>query len=544
MELPMSSLFSGTLATSAVERLDALVSTAASSKDPGVAVAVLYKGAPIYKRVLGLANLTHEAPLTERSVMRIASQSKQITVLMILMLEAEGRLSLEDDIRGHFAWLPDWGHRVTIGHLASNTSGIRDILDSMIMAGMPITAPSSRTAAKAIVARQRELNFPPSTDILYSNSNFLLLSELIEQITGKSFNEALKHYITGPLGMADTRLMVRDDEIYPRLADHHRRGEKGEWLKSTWGIAIGGEGGLVSTLSDMILWQQNLRNPKVGTVEMIERMGRSFVTIDGVASPYGLGLVNTRHKGIPLVGHGGWIAGSRSESFRVPSEDLTFIVLSNHDDFSSFGLARDMLDIVIGREPGGLISAEGIAALKTGYGFWRSEEGGFVFRLKESGGLPAMAGSMGVSSLEEIEPGIFRTRGALPPFSFSMEADGSIMTEKFARRRRYLRITQAAAIAGDPSGTFVSDETGLSAKIGKEGGRWLMRVSSPFGAAMLELESCDTDIFLAHPADRDLHDAWRIAPWVLPWLYAVRVTKDGIVFNSDRGRDVALTKIA
>jgi len=536
------SLFSGTLAVATAERLDALVSTAASPKDPGLAVAVLHKGEPIYKRVLGLANLTHEAPLTDRSVMRIASQSKQITVMMILMLEAEGRLSLEDDIRSHFPWLPDWGHRVTIGHLASNTSGIRDILDSMIMAGMPITAPSSRTAAKAIVARQRELNFPPSTDILYSNSNFLLLSELIEQITGKSFNEALKHYITGPLGMADTRLMVRDDEIYPRLADHHRRGEKGEWLKSAWGIAIGGEGGLVSTLSDMILWQQNLRSPKVGTAAMIERMDRSFVTIDGVASPYGLGLVNTRHKGVPLVGHGGWIAGSRSEAFRVPSDDLTFIVLSNHDDFSSFGLARDMLDIVLGREPGGLISPEGITALTSGYGCWRSEEGGFVFRLEESGGLPAMAGSMGVSSLEEIEPGIFRSRGALPPFSFSIEADGTIMTEKFGRRRRYRRISGTEAIAGDPSGRYMSDETGLSATIAKDGDRWLMRVSSPFGAASLELEACDRDIFLAHPADRGLHDAWRLAPWVLPWLYTVRITDGGLVFNSDRGRDVVLKR--
>lgn len=538
----MSSLFSGTLAAETAERLDALIATAASPRDPGLAVAVLHKGEPIYKRVLGLANLTHEAPLTDRSVIRIASQSKQITVMMILMLEAEGRLSLEDDIRSHFSWLPDWGHRVTIGHLASNTSGIRDILDSMIMAGMPITAPSSRTAAKAIVARQRELNFPPSTDILYSNSNFLLLSELIEQITGKSFNEALRHYITGPLGMADTRLMVRDDEIYPRLADHHRRGAKGEWLKSAWGIAIGGEGGLVSTLSDMILWQQNLRSPKVGTAEMIERMGRSFVTIDGVASPYGLGLVNTRHKDVPLIGHGGWIAGSRSESFRVPSENLTFIVLSNHDDFSSFGLARDMLDIVLGREPGGLISPEGIAALKAGYGFWRSEEDGFVFRMEESGDLPALAGSMGVSSLEEIEPDIFQPRGALPPFRFSMGTDGTITTEKFGRRRTYRRIEGKAANVDDPSGSYISAETGLSAAICKGGDRWLMRVASPFGAASLELEACDADIFLAHPADRDLHDAWRIAPWVLPWLYTVRITYGGLVFNSDRGRDVVLNK--
>lgn len=538
----MSSIFTGSISPASADRLDALVATAASPTGPGLAVAVLHKGELLYKRVLGLANLAHDIPLTDRSVVRIASQSKQITVMMILLLEAEGRVSLEDDIRSYFPWLPDWGYRVTVGHLASNTSGIRDILDSMIMAGMPITAPSSRTAAKAIVARQRELNFAPSTDILYSNSNFLLLSELIEKITSKNFDEALVQYIAGPLGMTDTRLMVRDDEIYPRLADHHRRGANGEWLKSAWGIAIGGEGGLVSTLSDMIRWQQNLRNPTIGTREIVERMGRSFVTIGGAASPYGLGLVNTKHKGVDLVGHGGWIAGSRSESFRVPSEDLTVIVLSNHDDFSSFGIARDLLDILVGREPGGLISEQGIATLKAGYGFWRSDEGGLLFRLEDAGGFPAIAGSMGVSPVEEIELGTFQARGALPSFSLSMAPDGTIVTEKFGRRSRYRRIEKSAAIDVDLSGIYESDEAGLSAVVGQDGESWQMRVSSLFGAACVELEACDKDMFLAHPAGRDLHDAWRIAPWILPWLYTVRFTGEGLVLNSDRGRAVTLRR--
>ncbi len=538
----MSSSFTGNISSASSERLDALVATAASASGPGLAVAVLHKGEPVYKRVLGLANLAHDIPLTDRSVMRIASQSKQITVMMILLLEAEGKLSLDDDIRSHFPWLPDWECRVTLGHLASNTSGIRDILDSMIMAGMPITAPSSRATAKAIVARQRDLNFAPSTDVLYSNSNFLLLSELIEKITGKGFDEALSHYITGPLGMNDTRLMMRDDEIYPRLVDHHRRGANGSWLKSTWGIAIGGEGGLVSTLSDMIRWQQNLRNPMVGTTDMVERMGRSFVTIGGVASPYGLGLVNTKQKGVDLIGHGGWIAGSRSESFRVPSEDLSVILLSNHDDFSSFGIARDLLDILLGREPGGLISRQGIATLEAHYGFWRSEDGGFLFRLEEAGGLPAIAGSMGVSPLEEIERGIFQARGALPSFIFSVALDGTIVTERFGRRKLYRKIEESAGMFIGISGVYESDEAGLTAAVGQQGESWQMHISSPFGAACVELESCDDDMFLAHPVDREPHDAWRTAPWILPWLYTVRFTGDGIVLNSDRGRAVALRR--
>lgn len=117
--------------------------------------------------------------LSSRSVVRIASQSKQFTTWLLLALEREGRLSLQDDVRTHLPWLPDYGRTITLHHSASNTSGLRDILEMMTIGGVPILAPSSRQYACDVVGRQSELNFEPGYDLLYSNSNFLLLSEIL-----------------------------------------------------------------------------------------------------------------------------------------------------------------------------------------------------------------------------------------------------------------------------------------------------------------------------------------------------------------------------
>lgn len=143
--------------------------------------------------------------------------------MLILLLEAEGLLSLDDDVRAYLPLLPDFAVPITLRHLAANASGLRDILETMVLGGVPILAPSSRAAARQMVARQRSLNFPPGGDILYSNTNFLLLSDVIEAVTGQDFNTVLTQRLTGPLGMHDTALMPRDDEVRPRLAGHYRR---------------------------------------------------------------------------------------------------------------------------------------------------------------------------------------------------------------------------------------------------------------------------------------------------------------------------------
>jgi CubicO group peptidase (beta-lactamase class C family) len=488
-----------------------------------------------------MADLAHAVPLDSRSVIRIASQSKQFTVLLALILEAEGKLSLDDDVRRYLPWLPAYPRTVTLRHLASNTSGLRDILEMMILGGMPILAPSSRATARQIVARQHGLNFLPGEDLLYSNSNFLLLSEILEQVSGRSFNELLQERITGPLDMPDTRLMPRDDEILPRLATHHRRGPDGRWLKAAWGIAISGEGGLVSTLDDMVHWQQNLREPRVGTREMIAQMAAPGATINGVASPYGLGLVTTRHRGLTGIGHGGWIAGARSESVRFPEIDLGVIILTNIDEIAAFALARRIADAVLGQDTDPLLPPAAADRLAAVAGRYRDEQGDDLVAIECRDGEPMLVTSMGAAPIIDAGDALFMPQVSIPPFAFAVLDDGAIEVQRFGRRRRFRRLP--ATVAGkpnDPTGHYADPGSGLEAVILQQGAHWRMRLTSPFGAWEAALTWCDDDMLLAHPTVTEPHDAWRIAPWVLPWLFNVRLLPDAIVLNSDRTRHLRL----
>lgn len=510
-----------------------------SRSTPGVLVAVLKGGETIYEQAFGMADLANGVPLDSRSVVRIASQSKQFTTCLLLMLERDGLLSLDDDVRTHFPWLPDFGHRVTLHHLAANTSGLRDILEMMTIGGVPILAPSSRAFALNVIARQSALNFEPGSDLLYSNSNFLLISEILEKVSGKSFNELLHQRITGPLAMRDTQLMIRDDAILPRLAVHHRRGPSGAWLKSAWGIAIGGEGGMVSSLHDMIVWQQNLRSPRIGDASLFARMENSGALINNHESPYGYGLVRDTSGAQEAVGHGGWIAGARSESVRYKDADLGIIILSNHDDFAPYLLARSIAQILLGD-----MGSASDRPLNLAPGTYREEGGDDAFKIELRDAKPYLTMNMGSSPLLPADGNRWRPQSSIPPFTLCPGENGTLLAERFGRMRRFQPIqARPCDIEQYRDRRFFSRSGHLHAETGRMGDTLQLTITSPEGVLRVRLSAYGDDYFFAHPMSEDLHDQWRACPWVLPWLFTVRFTNDCMIINSDRTKRLAFCAI-
>ncbi len=509
-----------------------------SETSPGMMLAVLSGGEVVHEAAYGMADLANGIPLSSRSVVRIASQSKQFTTWLLLALEREGRLSLQDDVRTHLPWLPDYGRTITLHHLASNTSGLRDILEMMTIGGVPILAPSSRRYACDVVGRQSELNFEPGYDLLYSNSNFLLLSEILEKVSGLSFNGLLKERITGPLGMHDTALMPRDDVILPRLAGHHRHGPDGAWLKAAWGIAIGGEGGMVSTLHDMIIWQQNLRQPKIGDAAMIARMEDAGVTINGVPSPYGYGLVRDNGDLGEAVGHGGWIAGARSESVRFKEADLGIVLLANHDDCAPYVLARSIARDLLG---GGDENREQAFDLPTG--IYRDESGDDAFQIELRQGQPYLVMNMGGAPLLPVGNGSWQPQAAIP--AFALKADGGALSAtRFGRTRRFIPIARTAIPIDRFAGrSFAAESGAFRGETRKAGAELHLILSSPEGSQRVRLVAYGDDFFFAHPVGTEVHDQWRVCPWVLPWLFTVRITNDRLIINSDRTKRLVLGEI-
>ncbi|WP_342235934.1 serine hydrolase domain-containing protein [Inquilinus sp. OTU3971] len=524
-------------------RIDALFARWARPDSPGAAVRVTRHGREIHRGCYGMADLAHAVPIDERTVIRIGSQTKQFTVLLALMLEAEGRLSMEDDVRRHLPWLPEYPQTVTLHHLAANVGGLRDFLEIMILGGLPVSAPSTRAGARRIIGRHGGVNFRPGTDLIYCNTGFFLLSEIVEQVSGQSFNQLLEERITGPLGMRDTRLMPRDSEILPRLADHHTRGSDGGWHKAQWGVVLGGEGGMVSTLEDMTLWLANLDAPKVGTPEMIARMSTPGAVIDGIPSPYGLGLVTCRYRGLASIGHGGGVAGGRSESVRFPEAGIGIVILGNTDDMGPFSLARRILDLVLGHEPGPSRSAGATERLARAAGLYRAEDGDDVFGIAVKDGEPIFVSNMGGGlPIGQVGDDSFMPERGIVALEFTPRGDGSIDTRWFGRAQRFHRLSDTALpTAPGLAGRYADAATGFTAEIGEDSGETVLRLRTPYGTWETALEARAPDLHLALPR-RVLADAPPPAIEAGGWLFTVRRVPDGIMLNDDRTKRLLLTR--
>ena len=185
-------------------QVDAVFSEWDRASSPGCAVGVIRDGELIYERGYGMANLEHNIPITSTSVFRIGSTSKQFTAMALLLLAEQGSLSLDDDIRDYISELPQYEAPVTIRQMLNHTSGIRDYLQVMSLAGMRSDDFYTDGDVLRMLSQSETLNFPPGDQFLYSNSGYFLVSQIVRRVTGTSLREFAHENIFEPLGMDDT----------------------------------------------------------------------------------------------------------------------------------------------------------------------------------------------------------------------------------------------------------------------------------------------------------------------------------------------------
>lgn len=495
---------------------------------PGAAVAVTKDGEEIFAGCYGLADINHGVPIARDTLMRIGSQTKQFTVLLTLMLEAEGKLSLDDPVQDHLPWLPRFPHPVTLRHLAANTSGVRDFLEAMIFAGRSIFTPGERQTARDALARQDALNFVPGSAMIYSNSGFFMLSEIIETLEDACFDEVLKRRITTPLGMADTHMMPRDSTVRPRLAAHYAWGDEA-WRRLGWGIVLGGEGGMISTLDDMRLWQRTLERGEAPWAPLWKRMEAPTVYANGKTGLYGLGLVNEPYRGRRAVGHGGSVSGGRSESMRFPDDGLGIVILANNDRISTFSLARRIADAVFGDPP-----PEG--RLPAAAGFYRQENGSEVFEIVEQDGRSFLRSADGDVPLQAASDGWFRPERGITDLSLSPRPDGTLDGLWCGAARRYRKLTPRRADAA-LSGRYANAAQGLDVVIEGDAIAAEFRLRSDLGAFGCRIEALDRDLWLMRPADTAIQTGDG-------WMAVLTATASGFVLSSERTRGLSFEKVA
>ncbi len=497
---------------------------------PGAAVAVTRHGQIIHEACYGMADLAYAIPLDRHSLIRIGSQSKQFTVLLALLLEAEGKLDMNAEVHTYLPWLPPYPHPITLWHLATNTSGLRDFLEMMVWNGLPLHASSDRQLARDIIANYPEVNYTPGNQMLYSNTGFFLLSEIVEQISGQSFNDLLHTRITARAGMPDTLLIPRDAEIHPRLVAQHQQGPTG-WETVRWGFPLGGEGGMASTLADMLTWQATLANPPADWAPHLACMTAPLHYTNGTETHYRAGLIVEPYRGTTTIGHGGGVAGGKSESIRFPDHGLGIVILGNLAEMNPFALARRIADAALAAE---LTPLPATAPFANATGLYREHANGHptgeIFTLTTRNNAPLFTTPGGSTSLTEIAPAHFAPAHFAPErpthhFDFALHPDGTIAATFCGTPTTYRPVTPPIAPPPDLSGPYTNRTLGLDLRI--EADTMLLR--SNIGTLRARLSWADSDLLLVLPANPSDPR---------PFLATLQTGAHGLTLTTDRTKSL------
>ena len=314
---------------------------------PGCAVGALRAGEFVFRGAYGSADLDHGIPLTPDSIFRMASVSKQFTAAAVLVAEDLDLLSLEDPLRRHFPDLPDWADRVRVRHLLHHTSGIRDYLTVMALAGAGDDDHYTDAEVLAALRRLERLNFPPGSEYLYSNSGYWLLGQLILRVSGQTLREFAAERLFGPLGMTGSHFHDRHREIVPNRATGYRSRPEaagGGFEVAETTLEMVGDGGLYTSVNELRRWERMFLDPAGFGPGFVERLTTPGRLAGGAPQDYAAGLALGEYRGLETIGHGGGFVGFRTHFLRFPAVEFAVIVLCNTAGAEPGRLARRVAD--------------------------------------------------------------------------------------------------------------------------------------------------------------------------------------------------------
>jgi CubicO group peptidase (beta-lactamase class C family) len=413
-------------------RADSVFQRFDRTDSPGCAMGVYQDGKLLYARGYGMASLAHGAPLSPRSVLDIGSVSKQFTAMAMLLLEKDGRLSLDDPIRKYFPEMPAYADRVTLRRALSQTSGLRDLYVMMDQTGRAFDGDT--IDALRIITRSAEPNYEPGARYLYTNSGWILAAQIVYRLTGKTLAQFAEERIFAPLGMRDTRYLSDASMNIPNLADSYTPQAGGGYRRvlSTYDGSIMGAGAVQTTIEDFGRWLDNYDAGTVGGAEIISMMtkptmlndGKPAITGAGTGLAYALGLSVGTVRGLPTISHGGSWAGYRAHFLRFPIQRTSVATFCNLSTSGPDSLARKVAAIYLGDRLQPDTAAQWIATLagtsrgevtrddlRSLTGVWRNIERGEVRRTRLSGDTLVMTGGARLA-LTPLGGNRFRGTGA------------------------------------------------------------------------------------------------------------------------------------
>lgn len=481
---------------------------------PGCALGIYRQGKLVYAKGFGEADIEHGVPVEANTIFDIGSTSKQFTAACILLLQKQGKLSLDDDIRKFFPDMPDYGTPITIRNLLNHTSGLRDYIGLMVMQGHDIDDVTTPDQALDVVLRQKGTDFPPGTRFSYSNTGYFLASRIVEIASGQTLRDYAAEYLFGPLGMVHTAYVDDHTMLVPHRASAYASGPDNSYVTDVSRWEQNGDGGVFTSVEDLLLWDQNFYTPRVGGVELPDLLQTPGMLADGEVLDYGLGLFMDTVQDVPVVLHGGAWGGYRAELVRVPSAHTSVAVLCNCGDSDPTNLAFDVLALLLPKQFGETghkpdeeqaarpedLAAEFDPALFEAYeGDYELEiRPGFILTMmSEDGRYYTQATGQPAIEIVPSSDSTFFLKGVEATITFHREADGSVdritlFQGGAVTARRVKAVPFSAEEMAAFVGTYYSSELNLRYVVEERDGALVIR-HPVYDAAMLQ--PVEPDVF-------------------------------------------------
>jgi CubicO group peptidase (beta-lactamase class C family) len=331
-------------ATDTVAQIDKLFSSW-NNATPGGSVLVARGKTVLYQKAFGLANLEHTVPNTINTIFEAGSVSKQFTAYSILLLEDEGKLKLTDDIRKYIPELPLYEAPITIQMLLNHTSGLKDWGSVGALTGWPRGQRNyTLELALQIITKQKTTNYKPGAEYNYSNTNFTLQVVIVERVSKQKLEDFTKEKIFGPLGMTSTSWRSDFRRLIPHRASAYSPAGEGKYQLDIFFENVYGHGGLLTTTTDLLKWNQLLENHNAIYFKRVERGKLN----NGKAISYAAGIQHGEVSGIAEIGHSGSTGGYRAWLAYYPSKKITITILSNDASFGPVGVGHQIAELYFG----------------------------------------------------------------------------------------------------------------------------------------------------------------------------------------------------
>lgn len=447
-------------------RVDEIFARWDSPQSPGCALSVTEGGTTVLSRAWGMADLEHGIANTPSTIFEGGSLAKQFTSAAVVLLALDGKLSLDDDVRTYIPEVPDYGTPVTLRRLMTHTSGMRDWGSVASISGWGRGERSHRHAhVLDIVSRQSALNFEPGHEYSYSNTGYNLLAVVVDRVSGMPFARFSRERIFEPLGMSDTQW--RDDyrRLVPRRSTAYSASDDGFLINRPIEY-VHGNGGILSTVGDLQIWNAALTDGRLGGEEFVRMMHDRATLNDGRTISYAGGLQLRDFAGVPSITHTGSTAGYRGFIGRYPDQRLSIAILCNVGNANPGALGGQVARAFLGDaasadpEPGAGVSLSA-AELEAKAGLYREVDTGDPLRVTlEDGALRVGNQRLVAHSASEFQVGASERR-----LVFRAAADGGRPTvDEYTGEyydNSYQAVAEFAPTAGQLdayTGTFHSDD--------------------------------------------------------------------------------------